>query len=102
MDAGRPGLRDGPAITAATLLAAAAVGSRLRDDPLNAGFLAVCIGVAALAGWVVGYNRRRRAAAGRQARARQADLDAARDEALRPSGSPSPGSCTTWSPTPSA
>ena len=77
------GLRDGRAIAAATVLAAASVGSRLRDDPLNAGFLAVCIGVAALAGWVVGYNRRRRAAAGRQARARQADLDAARDEALR-------------------
>jgi signal transduction histidine kinase len=80
--AGR-GLRDAHAVAATVLLAAAAVGSRLRDDPRNAGFLAVCIGVIWIAGYVAGASRRRRATAAGQARARQAALDAARDGAVR-------------------
>lgn len=80
--AGR-GLRDVSAVPATVLLAAATVGSRLRDDPLNAGFLAAVLGVAWLAGYVVGHSRRRRAASALQARARQAELDAARDEAVQ-------------------
>jgi signal transduction histidine kinase len=77
------GLRDRAAVAAALALAAAAVGSRLRDDPLNAGFFAVCIGVIWLTGYLVGVSRRRRAIAAAEVGARQAELDAASDLAVQ-------------------
>lgn len=77
------GLQDARAVAAALALAAAVVGSRLRDDPSNAGFLAACLGVLWVAAYVVGLSRRRRTAAARQAGARQAELDAARDAAVQ-------------------
>jgi signal transduction histidine kinase len=80
--AGR-GLRDARAVVATLVLAAAAVGSRMRDDPLNTGFLAACIGAIWIGGYVVGASRRRRAAAAHQASARQAQIDAAREVAVR-------------------
>ena len=80
---GKRGASDRKAITAAILLEAAAVGSRLRDDPLNSGFLAATAAVAWGVGWVVGSSQRRRAAAARQGRERQAEIDAALDVAVR-------------------
>jgi signal transduction histidine kinase len=79
----RRGLRDAHAVAAALALAAAVVGSRLRDDPRNAGFLAACLGVIWVVGYTVGLSRRRRTAAERQAGARQAELDVARDVAVQ-------------------
>jgi signal transduction histidine kinase len=77
------GPRDGRAVLAAGLLAAAVGWSRLRDDPDNAAIALVLIAVAWLTGTAVGVYRRRRARAAADALALQATLDGARAEATR-------------------
>lgn len=77
------GVRDVRALLAVAALAGAVVWSRVHDDPENAAMCALLVTVAWVTGSVVGWNRRRQQTAARRAAALQADLDAARDEAVQ-------------------
>jgi signal transduction histidine kinase len=59
------------------------VWSRLHDDPENAELSFIIIAVTWAVGFVVGWNRRREERALQRAVTRQAEIDAARDEAVQ-------------------
>jgi signal transduction histidine kinase len=77
------GVRDVHALLATACMTAAVVWSRLRDDPENAEISFIIIAVTWVVGFVVGWNRRREERAVRSAVTRQAEIDAARDEAVQ-------------------
>jgi signal transduction histidine kinase len=79
----RRGFRDIWALIATAAMAAAVVWSRLLDDRGNAAICVVLLVVSWILGAVVGGNRRRQTAAATRAAARQAELDADREEAVR-------------------